>query len=34
MKWLILLKNGKLLYCAYSGNVLVTVVISTNETNF
>lgn len=28
------LKNEKLLYYAYSGNVLVTVVISTKETNF
>lgn len=28
------LKNEKLLYYAYSGNVLVIVVISTRETNF
>lgn len=34
MKWLILLKNQKCLYCACSGNALLTVVISTNETNF
>lgn len=28
------LKNKKWLYYAYSGNILVTVVISTKETNF
>lgn len=34
MKCLILSENEKWLYYAYSGNVLVTVVISTKETNF